>query len=194
MRVQCNYRVCSVYDLVDVHAPVRKLERLAQRLWSALSRYWSVSDVVPLHSKLTWGVPTGRHGMTIRTILPTKDPLSGFWAASERNGYEVRLVWAMASEALARIFALTPAEVRDFLDSPAGRLLADDISFVEGGPTSAEAIEALIKSRLGHLGWRRLYEQVISETRAQKRAPRDPRWNHSNPSSRRMRPAHGKSD
>jgi hypothetical protein len=89
---------------------------------------------------------------------------------------------------------LTPAEVRDFLDSPAGRLLADDISFVEGGPTSAEAIEALIKSRLGHLGWRRLYEQVISETRVQKRALRDARWNHSNPSSRRMRPAHGKSD
>ena len=82
----------------------------------------------PLHSKLTFrGVPTGRDGMTIRTILPTKDPLSGFWAASERNGYEVRLVWAMASDALARIFALTPAEVRDFLDSPAGRLLADEL-------------------------------------------------------------------
>jgi hypothetical protein len=149
----------------------------------------------PLHSKLTFrGVPTGRDGMTIRTILPTKDPLSGFWAASERNGYEVQLVWAMASDAVATIFALKPTEVRDFLDSHAGRLLADDISFIEGGPTSAEAIEALIKSRLGHLGWRRLYEQVISETRAQKRAPRDPRWNRSNPSSRRMRPAHGKSD
>jgi hypothetical protein len=50
----------------------------------------------------------------------------------------------------AAIFALTPTEVRDFLDSHAGRLL---ISFIEGGP-SAEAIEALIKSRLGPLGWR----------------------------------------
>ena len=86
--------------------------------------------------------------MTIRTILPTKDPLSGFWAASERNGYDVQLVWTMASDALATIFALKPTEVRDFLDSHAGRLLADDISFIEGGPTDTAAIETLIKARL----------------------------------------------
>jgi hypothetical protein len=132
--------------------------------------------------------------MRNRTILPTKDPSSGFWAASERDGYEVQLVWAMASDALATIFALTPTEVRDFLDSHAGRLLADDISFIEGGPTNAEAIEVLIKARLDHLGWRRLYEQVISEIRTQKHAPRHPRWNRWNPCSRRMRPAHGNSD
>ncbi len=103
--------------------------------------------------------------MTIRAILPTKDPLSGFWAASERNAYEVESVWAMASDALATVFALTPTEVRDFLDSHAGRLLADDIGFIEGGPTNAEVIEALIEARLGHLGWRRFYEQAISEIR-----------------------------
>ena len=107
--------------------------------------------------------------MTIRTILPTMDPLSGFWAASERNGYEVQSVWAMASDALAMIFALTPIEVRDFLDSHAGRLLADDIGFIEGGPTDTAAIETLIKARLGHLGWQRLYEQAISEIRVPKR-------------------------
>jgi hypothetical protein len=123
--------------------------------------------------------------MTIRTILPTRDSLSGFWAASERNGYEVQLVWAMASEALATIFALTPTEVRDFLDSHAGRLLADDISFIEGGPRNAEAIEALIKARLGHLGWRRLYEQAILEIRAQTPAPKGPRANRSNACNRR---------
>ena len=132
--------------------------------------------------------------MKIRTILPTKDPLSGFWAASERNGYEVQLVWAMASDALSTIFPLKPTEVRDFLDSHAGRLLADDISFIEGGPTTAEAIEALIKERLGHLGWRRLYEQAISQIRAQKRYPKDPHWNRWNARSRRMRPANGNSD
>src|SRR5512134_1719058 len=33
----------------------------------------------------------------------------------------------LTSVALATIFALTPTEVRDFLDSHAGRLLADDI-------------------------------------------------------------------
>ena len=132
--------------------------------------------------------------MTIRTVLPTKDPLSGFWAASERGGYKVQLVWEMASDALAAIFALEPTEVRDFLDSHAGRLLAGDLSFIEGGPTSTEAIEALIRARLGHLGWRRLYEQIISEIRTQERAPQDPRSNHSSASSRRMPPAHRTSD
>jgi hypothetical protein len=118
--------------------------------------------------------------MTIRTILPTKDPSSGFWAVSERNGYEVQSVWVMASDALATIFALNPTEVRDFLDGHAGRLLADDISFIDGGPTNAEAIQALIQARLGHLGWRRLYEQAISERaadgRRRRRAQRDGRF------------------
>ena len=105
--------------------------------------------------------------MKTRTILPTKDRWSGFWAASERNGYDVQLVWVMASAALVTIFALKPTEVRDFLDSHAGRLLADDIGFIEGGPTNTEAITALIKARLGHHGWRRFYEQAISEIRVQ---------------------------
>jgi hypothetical protein len=112
----------------------------------------------------------------IRTILPTKNPSSGFWAASERNGYEVQSVWVMASDALATIFALNPTEVRDLLDGCAGRLLADDMSFIEGGPTSAEAIQDLIRARLEHLGWRRLYEQVISEIRAQKHVAKDPHF------------------
>jgi hypothetical protein len=98
----------------------------------------------------------------------------------------------MASDALATIFALTPIEVRDFLDSHAGRLLADDISFIEGGPTNTEALAALIKARLRHLGWRRLYEQAISEIRVH--APKHPRWNRSNARSRRTRPAHRNSD
>jgi hypothetical protein len=110
---------------------------------------------------------------TIRTILPTKNPSSGFWAASERNGYEVESVWVMASDALATIFALNPTEVRDLLDGYAGRILADDIGFIDGGPTNVEAIQALIRARLEHLGWRRLYEQVISEIRAQKHAAKD---------------------
>jgi hypothetical protein len=109
--------------------------------------------------------------MKNRAILPTKDPSSGFWAVSKRSGYEVQSVWAMASDALARTFALNPIEVRDFLDGDAGRLLADDIGFIEGGPTNTAAIEALINARLRHLGWQRLYEQTISEVRAQERAP-----------------------
>ena len=125
--------------------------------------------------------------MTTRTILPTKDPSSGFWAASERNGYQVQSVWAMASDALAMIFALTPIEVRDFLDSHAGGLLADDISFIEGGPIDSAAIETLIKARLSHLGWRRFYNQAISEIRAQAHAQKEPRSKHSNAYSKAMR-------
>ena len=132
--------------------------------------------------------------MTIGTILPTKDPSSGFWAASERNGFEVRLVWAMASDALATIFALKPTEVRDFLDGHAGRLLADDIGFIEGGPTDTAAVEALIRARLDHLGWRRLYEQAISEIRARKCAPEDSRRTRSKARGRPMQPAHGTGD
>ena len=130
----------------------------------------------------------------MKTILPTIDPSSGFWAASERNGYQVQSVWAMASLAVATIFMLTPTEVRDFLDSHAGRLLADDIGFIEGGPTDTAAIESLIKARLGHLGWWRFYDQAISEIQAREGAPKDPHGIRPKLCSKRMRPVHGTSD
>jgi hypothetical protein len=50
--------------------------------------------------------------MKTRTILPTKHRWWGFWAASERNGYEVQLVWTMASDALATILTIILAERR----------------------------------------------------------------------------------
>ncbi len=103
--------------------------------------------------------------MTTRAILPTRNPGAGFWAASQRNGYEAEPVWAAASGALASIFGLSPTAVRDFLDGEAGRLLADDIGFIAGGPMNAEAIEALITARLGHLGWQRFYNKAIARAR-----------------------------
>jgi hypothetical protein len=129
-------------------------------------RCWSASHVVCGKVSL----PSEMHARAVtamknRTILLTKDPSSGFWAVSKRNGYEVQSTWMMASDALARTFALNPIEVRDFLDGDAGRLLADDIGFIEGGPTNAAAIEALINARLRHLGWQRLYQQAISQIR-----------------------------
>jgi hypothetical protein len=126
--------------------------------------------------------------MTMKTILPTMDPSSGFWAASERNGYQVQSVWAMASVAVATIFTLTPTEVRNFLDSHAGRLLADDIGFIEGGPTDTAVIETLIRARLAHLGWRRLYQQTISEIRGRAHAGKEARSKHFN--AHTMRPSH----
>lgn len=88
----------------------------------------------------------------------------------------------MASEAMAAIFALTPFEIRDFLDGPAGRILADDLAFIEDGPTDADAIETLIRARLHHLGWRRLYEYAIAEARGQEPATRPTAW----PGTRRL--------
>ena len=103
--------------------------------------------------------------MKTEVILPARNPFAGFWAASQRNGYDVAAAWAAASRALARIFGLSPSEVRDFLDGEAGRLLADDIAFIAGG-WDAEAIELLIKVRLDHLGWQRFYTEAIARVRA----------------------------
>jgi hypothetical protein len=125
--------------------------------------------------------------MAITSILPTRDPGSGFWAAAERNGYATASVWAIASTAVARVFALTPAEVRDVLDGPAGRFLADDLPFIEGGPTDAEAIEALLRARLCHVGWRRLYEQAISDARTSKKTPDGSGWSAAKSGGHRRR-------
>lgn len=104
--------------------------------------------------------------MTVRTILPTADSASGLWAATRRNGLDADGVWTAASLALTRTFRLKPAEVRAFLDSDAGRLLAEDLMFIDGDPASADVIEALIWARLDHLGWRRWYAEAIAQVRS----------------------------
>ena len=104
--------------------------------------------------------------MISRSVLPSRNRTSGFWATSVRNGFDADAVWAAASDALATVFDLQPAEVRDLLDSDVGELLADDIGFIEGGVFDADAIEGLLRARLDHLGWRRLYGQAISAIRS----------------------------
>jgi len=100
-----------------------------------------------------------------RAILPPLNPTSGFWAAATRLGYDADAVWAAVSEALATVFDLQPTDVRSLLDSDFGQLLADDIGFIDGDARDPDAIEALIRSRLDHLGWRRLYTQAIAAVR-----------------------------
>lgn len=119
--------------------------------------------------------------MTSSAVLPTKNPAAGFWAASQRNGYDAESVWAAASEALASIFGLSPSEARDFLDGEAGRLLADDIGFIADDPTNAEAIMTLIMARLDYLGWQRFYRQAIARVRASSRPPNHPRTEAPDP-------------
>jgi len=104
--------------------------------------------------------------VTVPPTPPSRNPESGFWAASIRNGYDAEAVWEAASQALAAVFGLRPSEARDLLDSNLGRLLGDDILFIEGHACDAEAIGDLIQSRLHHIGWRRLYTQAITAIRA----------------------------
>ena len=105
--------------------------------------------------------------MSAPPILPPRNRASGFWAATARQGYDAEGVWAAASDALAAVFDLAPAEIRDLLDSDLGEVLGDDIRFIEGGARDADAIEDLIRDRLHHLGWRRLYLHAIATIRGE---------------------------
>lgn len=108
--------------------------------------------------------------MTASPILPSRNPASGLWAAAARNGYDAEAVWEAAGHALVAIFDLSPLETRDLLDSDLGQLLGDDIVFIERHACDAEAIEDLIRARLRHVGWQRLYASAIAAIRS-----RDPR-------------------
>ena len=99
------------------------------------------------------------------TILPTGNEAWGFWGTSTRNGYDAAMAWEAASDALATAFDLTPIQIRDLLDSRFGRHLADDLSFIEGGPASPQAIETHIMTRLADHRWRRWFEQAVDDVR-----------------------------
>jgi hypothetical protein len=96
----------------------------------------------------------------------------GFWGTAARNGYEVQLCWNAAADALATAFDLAPSEVRDLLDSRCGRHLADDLSFIQGGPVTAKAIEAHIRDRLAYHGWRKWFEAAIRDMKVRGRQAR----------------------
>jgi hypothetical protein len=102
-----------------------------------------------------------------KTILPTANKTWGFWGTSGRNGYDQRMAWEAASDALATAFDLAPEQIRDLLDARFGRHLADDLSFIPGGPVSAEAIEQHITKRLADRQWRRWFERAVVEANRQ---------------------------
>ena len=101
-----------------------------------------------------------------KTMPPTDNAQWGFWGTSERNGYDAAMAWQAGGDALATAFDLTPVEIRDLLDARFGRHLADDLSSIEGGPVSAEAIETHIMARLADRRWRRWVEQSVAELRS----------------------------
>ncbi|PZP83296.1 MAG: hypothetical protein DI582_11200 [Azospirillum brasilense] len=86
----------------------------------------------------------------------------GFWGTSVRNGYDAELTWDTASRFLAKHFDLTAEQARDVLDARFGRHLADDLSFIEGAPDTAEKITAHLAERITDKGWRKHFEQSIT--------------------------------
>jgi hypothetical protein len=101
-----------------------------------------------------------------KTILPTANEAWGFWGTCGHNGYDQAMAWEAASDALATAFDLTPEQVRDLLDARFGRHLADDLSFIPGGPASREAIETHIMTRLADRRWRKWFETAVREAKS----------------------------
>ena len=95
--------------------------------------------------------------------LPTNNEEWGFWGTSVSNGYDAALTWDTASRFFAKTFDLTPEETRTLLDARFGRHLADDLSFIDGGPSTAEAITTHLEKRYADKGWRKHYEKAIRE-------------------------------
>lgn len=102
--------------------------------------------------------------MTNFKALPTENLSWGFWGTSTRNGYDTELAWNTASQFLAKKFDLTPEQSRTVLDSKFGRHLADDLSFIENGPSSAKAITNHLALRIADRGWLDCFENAIRET------------------------------
>lgn len=99
--------------------------------------------------------------MTTFTAVPTANKEWGFWGTSIHNGYDPELTWNTACLFLAKNFDLTAEQARDVLDNRFGRHLADDLSFIKGGPVTAEAITSHLASRICHHGWRKSFEDTI---------------------------------
>ena len=100
------------------------------------------------------------------TILPTANLEWGFWGTSIHNGYDAPMSWDAASRVLAEAFKLSPEQTRDLLDARFGRHLADDLSFIKGGPTNAQAITDHINSRLADRKWRSTFERAVREVKS----------------------------
>lgn len=95
-------------------------------------------------------------------ILPTENKEWGFWGTVERNLYDAALTWNAASKFLIAEFDLNAEQARDVLDARFGRHLADDLSFIKGALTE-KTITAHLKLRISDAGWRKSFENAITE-------------------------------
>ena len=103
----------------------------------------------------------------IRTaIIRTGNPSWGFWGACRCGAFDQQAAWLAVCDALMTAFDLSEEQVRDLLDARFGRWLADDLSFVPGGPTSYQVIERHIMARLADSRWRGWFATAVTEARA----------------------------
>lgn len=96
----------------------------------------------------------------------TRNPDWGFWGTATRNGYDPQLAWDAATDALTTAFDLSEDEARTLLDARFGRHLADDLSFIAGGPTTAQKIEHHIMARLADRGWHKWFETAVRQAKS----------------------------
>jgi len=104
--------------------------------------------------------------MTNDTILPSANIEWGMWGTSTRNGYDAEMCWQTASRFLAATFKLKPEQVRDLLDHRFGRHLADDLSFIPGGPANTEIITSHLAARFAQPAWRDWVRITLREIKA----------------------------
>lgn len=89
----------------------------------------------------------------------------GFWGTSIRNEYNAEMAWGATSEFLIAKFSLSAELARDVLDSRFGRHLADELSFIKGGPITAEAIKTHLAGLIAEKNWCKYFERAIKETK-----------------------------
>jgi hypothetical protein len=104
--------------------------------------------------------------MTKKTILPSENPEWGMWRTSISNGYDQEMCWRVASRFLAETFKLKPEQARDMLDHRFGRHLADDLSFIPGGPANEEVITRHLAARFAQPGWKDWVRITLKEIKA----------------------------
>jgi len=104
--------------------------------------------------------------------LPTKNSEWGLWGTSQHNEYDTEMVWNAVSQILSSEFELTPEQTRDLLDTRFGRHLADDLSFIKGGPTTPGLIYEHIRERLQDEHWRDEYEEAVQGVKPQQKRSR----------------------
>jgi hypothetical protein len=102
--------------------------------------------------------------------VKTNNTSWGLLGSAERYGYNVQMTWDCCSKVLSSTFALTPEKIQRLLDARFGRHLADDLSFIPGGPRSTAAITKHLEALLADPQWCDWFNEAIAEARAKPRA------------------------